>query len=418
MPKYHYEVLDADGSVRHGEMEGENPERVADELQKKGLVIISINRYGDAAVQKSGMTAVIDSINQRLIMGNGKVKLQTLLQFTTQLASMVGAGLHLIRVVGSLADDTTDKRFKIMLQDIKDSVEGGESFSDALAKYPNTFTTVYVNLVKAAEATGDMDIILNQLAIYLDKTVKLRSRVKSAMTYPVVVLGFAFIAVLVLIIKIVPVFEKTFAKLGADLPLPTLILINISTFMREYFFFTACLFGGTIFIFWRFFHTQHGRYLWDKITMTIPVFGPLIWKSVLTRFLQTLSILLRSGISVLEAFRLAGKASDHKVLEKCVYKCMDDIRDGKPISSAMSETKIFPDIVLRMVSSGEEAGTLPDMLEKITNYFEQQVQATVDALSSIIEPFLIVILGVVIGSIIVAIFMPIFKLGEAIKGIK
>jgi type IV pilus assembly protein PilC len=418
MPRYHYEVIDADGSLRHGEVEEESPERLADSLQKKGLIVVSVSRFGDVSGGKSGLAAMFEEWNKKFILGNGKVKLPVLLHFTTQLASMVGAGLHLLRTLTSLATDASDKRFKIMLENIKSDVEGGEAFSSALAKYPNTFTDIYVNLVKAAEATGEMDVILNQLSVYLEKTMTLRRKVKGAMTYPLVILSFALIAILVLVIKIVPVFEQTFAKLGARLPAPTQILITISNTIRNYFFFTACLVGGVVFLLWRFFNTQRGRYIWDKLIIKIPVFGPLIWKSVVTRFLRTLSILLRSGVSVLEAFRLAGKASAHKVLEKCAYQCMDEIRDGRPIGEAMARTKVFPEIVLRMVSTGEEAGTLPEMLEKVTNYFEQQVEATVDALSSLIEPILIVFLGTIVGAIIVAIFMPIFRLGEAVKGLK
>jgi type IV pilus assembly protein PilC len=416
MPRYHYEVVDAEGSLIHGEMEEDSPERLADSLQKKGLIVVSINRFGEKAITRSGLRAMFEAWNQKMILGNGKVKLSVLLHFTTQMASMVGAGLHLLRTLNSLAADTTDKRFKIMLQKIKDDVGGGETFSSALARYPKSFGDIYVNLIKAAEATGDMDVILEQLSVYLEKTMTLHRKVKGALTYPVVILCFALVAILILVVKIVPVFEKTFEKLGANLPAPTQILISFSNLVRNYFFFSACFVGGVVFILWKFFNTQRGRYLWDKLIIKVPVFGDLIWKSVLTRFMRTLSILLSSGISVLEAFRLAGRASAHKVLEKSAYQCMDAIRDGKPIGEAMEQTRIFPEIMLRMVTTGEEAGTLPEMLEKVTAYFEQQVETTVDALSSLIEPILIVFLGVIIGAIIVAIFMPIFKLGEAVKG--
>ncbi len=416
MPRFQYEVIDQDGSLRHGEMDGDDPERLADSLQKKGFIVVSVDRFGDAVAEKSGIGAWFEELNNKMILGSGKVKLNLLLQFTTQMASMVGAGLHLLRTLTSLANDMSDKRFKIILDNIKSDVEGGESFSSALAKYPNTFGDIYVNLVKAAEATGDMDIILNQLAIYLEKTMTLRRKVKGALTYPVVILIFAMIAILVLVLKIVPIFEKTFAKLGAELPAPTRILIDGTNFVREYFFLVFCVLAGVIFGLNRFFKTQRGQYIFDKLIIKLPVFGPLIWKTVLTRFMQTLSILLSSGVSVIEALRLAGKASAHKVLEKSAYNCMDEIRDGKAISDAMANTKIFPEIVLRMVSTGEEAGTLPDMLNKVTVYFEQQVEITVDALSTLIEPLLIVFLGTIIGAIIISIFLPIFSMGDAIKG--
>ncbi len=415
MPKYHYEVIDVEGAVRQGEVEEENPEVLADSLQKKGLIVISINRYGETVKTKGGLAAYFEEMSNKMLLQGG-VKLDTLMQFTTQLASMVGAGLHLLRTLSSLAEDMDNKAFKLMLTRIRDDVEQGEAFSSALAEFPKVFGGIYVNLVKAAEATGEMDVILNQLAVYLDKTITLRRKVKGAMTYPVVVLAFALIAVVVIMIKIVPIFEDTYTKLGADLPAATKSLIGISNIIRHYFFFSVTGVVGVIFILWRLFNTEKGKYVWDGMILKFPIFGPLMKKAILTRFLRTLSILLQSGVSVLEGFRLAGQASGNKVIERAAYHCMEDVRDGRPINESMAKTKIFPDIVIRMVASGEEAGTMPDMLQKVTVYFEQQVETAVDSLSSLIEPILIVFLGILIGSVVVAIFLPIFNLGGAIKG--
>ncbi len=414
MPRYHYEVIDPDGMLHRGDVEEETQESLADSLQQKGLIIISITRYGEVEAVASGLKDWFDRTNKRMLKGSS-VKLSLILQFTNQLSSMVGAGLHLLRVLTSLSEDTKNKTFQYVLQEVKRDIEGGEAFSEALAKHPKIFSEIYVNLVRAAEATGEMDTILTQLAKYLDKTLGLRRKVKSALTYPAAVLVIAMIAIMILIVKIVPTFERTFTKLGAELPLPTQILIAISNVLRNYFIIAAAGLAGVLFILWRFFRTERGSYVWDAMMIKMPLFGPLIFKTVLARFLSTLALLMQSGVSLLEAFQLAGKACGNKVIQKAAYTCMDDIREGRPIFEAMEKVKIFPDIVLRMVSSGEEAGTLPDMLSKVTVYFEEQVEASVESLSSLIEPILILFLGTIIGAIIVSVFLPIFRLGEAVK---
>ncbi len=437
MPYFHYEVLNAEGNSQQGEMEGPSAEALADSLQKRGLVVLSIaaaNKPKEAkAKSKSkskpkrtrGPNEVITTDNattlwERLnaVSVHGSVNLNVILLFTSQLSSMIGAGLHLLKSLNSLSEDSSDKRFQAIINEVRKDVEGGEAFSAALAKYPKVFGTIYVNLVKAAEATGDLDVILNQLAEYLEKTLNLRRKVKGAMTYPVCILAFAGVAILILIAKIVPSFQQTFAKLGADLPAPTQFLIMVSDIIRNYFFsviFVAGAIGGTLY--YILFKTVKGRFFWDSVIIKMPVFGPLIWKSTLTRFLSTLSILLDSGVTVLEAFSLAGQASGNLMLEKAAMDCIEDIKDGKTINGAMGDCGIFPNMVLRMISSGEEAGTLPEMLRKVAVYFEQQVDTAVDSLSALIEPLLIVFLGTVVGFIVVAIFLPIFKLGEAVKGV-
>lgn len=440
MPLFHYEVINAEGASQEGEMESTNPETLADSLQKRGFVVLNIapatgggkspvpsaasTNLGGFSPKTVAQAPVASGVlkewwakaNEPRINLQGKVPLATILLFTSQLASMVGAGLHLLKSLRSLAEGTSDKRFKAILENIQNDVEGGESFSNALAKYPKVFGTIYVNLVKAAEATGDLDIILAQLAIYLDKTLTLRRKVKGAMTYPVVILCFALIAVLILIAKIVPSFQQTFAKLGSDLPAITKSLILVSDILRDYLFFLIASVGLFISGFFKIISTPKGRFLFDKYIIKLPIFGDLIWKSILTRFLRTLSVLLDSGVTVLEAFQLAGQAAANKLLEKSAEECIEDIKDGVTIHEAMESRKIFPSMVIRMVSSGEEAGTLPDMLQKTTVYFEQQVETAVESLSSLIEPILIVILGTIVGTIIIAIFLPIFKLGEAVKG--
>ncbi len=348
--------------------------------------------------------------------GAGKVKMSNLLLFTSQLSSMVGAGLHLLNILSSLANDTADKALKKILVQVRDEVEEGESLSTALAKHPKAFSDIYVNLTKAAEATGNLDVILSQLATYLEKTIGLRRKIKSAMAYPVVVLCIAIVAVAGILTYIVPEFEKTYASFDAALPAPTVMMITLSHMLRNYFLTTMT--GVVVFfaILIRIIKTERGRYIFDGITIKVPAFGPLILKSVLTRFLSTLSILLQSGVNVLDSLNLAAKTCGNKVIEKAVLLSIEEIRNGMNINEALAMTKKFPEMVLRMISSGEEAGTLPAMLKSTSEFYEQQVETTVDGLSSIIEPFLMLFLGVLIGGVVIAVFLPIFSLGDALKG--
>jgi type IV pilus assembly protein PilC len=447
MPAFQYEIINAEGDVQKGIFEAADPQSLADRFHKQGITVISIAPSND----KPGAEASSGGRSKKKVsrssakpsakpepkgkpekgkpdedlpwykkelsmFGSGGVKLNNLLLFTSQLSSMVGAGLHLLNILSSLAKDTADKTLKRILAQVAGDVEEGESLSNALEKHPKAFSEIYVNLTKAAEATGNLDIVLAQLATYLEKTIGIRRKVKSAMTYPVVVLCIAAIAVMIILMKIVPEFERTYATLNAKLPGPTLMMIKVSQILREYFFLS--MLGGGIFFFilYRLINTERGRYIFDGIIIKIPGFGPLLLKSVLTRFLSTLAILLQSGVNVLEALEIASRTAGNKVVEGAIMSSMEEIRNGMSINEALAMTNRFPEMVLRMISSGEEAGTLPTMLKSTADFYEQQVETAVEGLSSIIEPILMLFLGVVIGSVVVAVFLPIFNLGEAVKG--
>lgn len=431
MPRFYYEIINAKGDLQEGTLDAPNSQALADKFHQQGATVISIAPTGGkegakkpsanlkkektSSAGNKSKTAIPWYKGNLSLTGTGSVKLADLLLFTSQLSSMVGAGLHLLNILNSLAQDTKDRALKAILGAVKNDVEEGESLSTAMAKHPKAFTGIYISLVRAAEATGNLDIILEQLAIYLEKTIGLRRKVKSAMTYPGVVLTIAMLAVIGILVKIVPQFERTYNSLNAELPAPTLLMISISHLLIDYFFLSMVALGVFLFILNRLINTKHGRIIFDTILIKIPGFGPLIFKSIITRFLRTLSILLESGVNVLEALELAAETSGNKVIERAVLKCIDEIREGKGISEAFIKTKVFPDMVIRMISAGEEAGTLPEMLMKVTVYYEQQVETAVEGLSSIIEPLLMVFLGVVIGSVVVAVFLPIFNLGEAVK---
>ena len=440
MPSFQYEIINSEGTLQTGVFDAANSQALADKFHKEGLTVISIapskksagaeapaakpkkKKSAGPAAKPAAKPATKEEENlpwykkELPLPGAGKVKLDNLLLFTGQLSSMVGAGLHLLNILSSLAQDTADATLKKALIQVKNEVEEGESFSNALGKHPKIFSDIYVNLTRAAEATGNLDVILAQLATYLEKTIGLRRKVKSAMTYPVVVLCIAAIAIMAILMKIVPEFESTYASLNAKLPVPTVLMINISHLLRDYFFTTMT--GAAIFFFilYRLINTEKGRYIFDGFIIKIPAFGTLILKSILARFLSTLAILLQSGVNVLEALELAAKTSGNKVIERAVMDSIEEIRNGMNINEALALTKRFPEMVLRMISCGEEAGTMPTMLQSTAKFYEQQVETIVEGLSSIIEPIMVLFLGVAIGSVVVAVFLPIFNLADAVKG--
>ena len=414
MPRYIYEAVNTEGKSIEGIGEEVSGLALAYKLQERGLVVVSIAEEEKVSEKKKG--GLIPRFLQYIkTHGGGRVKTDLLLLFSGQLASMIGAGLHLVRSLASLAIEMEDKRFKAIIEKVKEDVKGGASFSEALAKHPKVFSYLYVNLVNAGEMGGELDVVLNQLTIYLEKSYNLRRKVKGAITYPLVILSFAILAVLFMIWKIVPIFQNLYQRTGAELPLPTRLLIAVSSGLQEHLLLAFLALAGLCLLGRIFIHTDKGRLLFDRSKLKIPVFGPLIRKAILARFTRTLGILVGSGVKILIALELVGKVSGNKVVEKATYESMNLVESGKSISEALRQSGVFPEMIVQMTATGEEAGTLSMMLGKVADYYEQQVEATVANLSSLIEPVLIIFLGGIVGSMIVAMFLPIFKLGQAMS---
>ena len=345
-----------------------------------------------------------------------KIKLDQLSVFTQQLSSMLEAGLPLVSALEALQDQTEDPVFKIIIRNVRNDVSGGTAFSEAVAKYPNAFPNLFISMVEAGEASGGLGPILGKVAVYFEDSVKLTKQVKSAMTYPIAVIALAIGLVQVLLIFVIPVFADMFSSFGKELPKPTQWLINTSNFMKGNILY---IIGGAI-LFWfalkKLIATPRGRRMKDKAFFRVPVLGDLIQKIALSRFCRTYAILLRSGVPILRTLEIVSKASGNTYIEAACRDITRNISQGGQLSDTIAELPYFPPTVKHMARAGEQTGNVDGMMGKISDFYDAEIETTVDALTSLMEPALIVFLGVVIGSIVMAMFLPIFNLAGAVSG--
>ena len=396
MPEYKYKARDSRGGTVEGILEAENEKAIITNLRSKGLVIINLE------LQKK----------KKSLLGPGKkkIKLGDTVIFARQLATMVNAGLPLVQSLHILTEQMDNPSFKVILRDIEQRVETGSNLSDALAKFPAVFSELFVNLVRAGEASGMLDEILNRLATYLESMNNLIRKVRSAMVYPLAVSVMAVLIVIVLMVKVIPTFKGIFADFQAQLPLPTMILIAISDAMQKYFLVGFGIMVAGFFLLRRYLRTEKGKLQFDTLKLKMYVFGPLFCKVAVSKFTRTLSTLVKSGVPILTSLEIVGKTSGNVVIEKAITEVKNSIREGESIAQPLAKCGVFPPMVVQMIRVGEETGSLEDMLSKISDFYDEQVNAAVAGLTSIIEPILIAFLGIVIGSIVIAMFMPIFKM--------
>jgi type IV pilus assembly protein PilC len=344
-----------------------------------------------------------------------KINLSQLTVFTQQLSSMLEAGLPLVSALEALQDQTEDPVFQIIIRNVRHDVSGGTAFSEAVAKYPNAFPNLFTSMVEAGEASGGLASILGKVAIYFEDTVKLTKKVKSAMTYPIAVIALAVALVQVLLIFVIPVFAEMFSSFGKDLPKPTLILIATSNFLKSYIIYLIIGFIALWHAIKRIIKTPKGRRAKDVFFMKVPVLGDLLQKIALSRFCRTYAILLRSGVPILRTLEIVSRASGNTYIERSCKEISKNISQGGQLSETISEIPYFPPTVKHMARAGEQTGNVDGMMSKIADFYDAEIETTVDALTSLMEPALIVFLGIVIGSIVMAMFLPIFNLAGAIS---
>jgi type IV pilus assembly protein PilC len=414
MPVFDYEVVDRAGTTSRGKIEGPDLSALITRFRERGQLVVSLRET--AALVASDST--LARINTALGRVFGGVRLSVLVLFTGQLAAMLGAGLHLIRVLNALGAESTDKRFRRVVEDVKNSIMGGSTFADALAAHPTVFSKLYVAVVRAGELSGSLPIVLDTLTIYLEKTAQLRRKVVGAITYPLVILVVAVAIVFILIINIVPIFEGVYARASAKLPPPTLLLLAISRIIRSYTLLTFLVLLLLIVGAYLLVQTPRGRYVFDQLKLRVPIFGSLVQKAIMARVCRTMSVLLQSGIPLIEAMETVATVSANAVIERAIRAASVSVRDGVTIAESLRQAGEFPTMVTQIVATGEESGTLPAMLGKAALYYEQQVDNTVATLSSLIEPIMIVVMGSIVGGVIFALYLPIFGLGQAIRGFK
>ncbi|HWI59040.1 MAG TPA: type II secretion system F family protein [Bacillota bacterium] len=368
-------------------------------LLNRSLLVVSIQEK----IGKKGRTS------------GGKVALADLVIFTRQLATMIDAGLAMVQSLQGLAEQTTNKIMRDVIKDVCTRVEGGDSFSEALQKHPKVFNRLYVCMVAAGEKGGLLAEILARLAVYLENTARLRKKVKSAMMYPTVVTVVAILITIFLLVKVVPVFGEIFSSFGATLPAPTQFLINLSEWVKKYVLLILIGGGAIVYGWFYFIKTPMGRLFWDTYRIRLPVFGGIAHKICLARFTRTLASLVRSGVPILEVLQIVSQTVGNVVMEKAIKTAAGDIERGESISSALGKHPVFPNMIIRMVTAGEQTGKIDNMLERIADFLDEEIETTLSGLTALIEPILIVFLGVVIGGMVICMFLPIFKMSEIVN---
>jgi len=398
MITYQYTAKDKDGHTVTGTLEGTSEQEVMQILHNKGLIIISI----EPAKKKQ----------QGAFAKEKKVKTDDLVIFTRQLATMVDAGIPLVHVLGILAEQIEKKSLRSVVGVVRQDIEAGMSFTNALSKHPVVFSDLFINMVRAGETSGMLAEVLDRLAAYMEKSASLARKIRSSLIYPAVVVSMAIIITAFLLIRVVPTFKGIFDILGGNLPFPTQVLIAVSNLLRKYFLLLAGFLIIGVFFLKKYISTEKGRYNFDNHKLKMPILGPLFRKLAVAKFSRTFSTLVKSGVSVLNALEIVSRTSGNKVIEEAVLNCSKSVRDGEPISRPLAKSGVFPPMVCRMISVGEQTGQLEKMLTKIADFYDEQVDAAAAGLTSLIEPLVIAFLGVVIGGIVVALFLPIFKMTE------
>jgi type IV pilus assembly protein PilC len=400
MPSFVY-VARETGSGREirSSVEAASEQAAVSALLNRNLLVVSIQEK----VAKKGRTS------------GGSVPLSDLVIFTRQLATMIDAGLAMVQCLQALADQTQNKAMRDVIKDVCTRVEGGDSFSEALSKHPNAFNRLYVAMVGAGEKGGLLAEILARLAVYLENTARLRKKVKSAMMYPTVVTIVAIGITVFLLVKVIPVFGDIYSGFGAALPGPTQFLINLSKIVQGYFWAFLIAGGGGVYGWLYFIKTKAGREFWDKNRIRLPIFGVIAHKICLARFTRTLASLIRSGVPILEVLHIVSQTVGNVIMEKAIKVASADIERGESISAALGKHPIFPNMIIRMITAGEQTGKIDNMLERISDFLDEEIETTLSGLTSLIEPILIVFLGVVVGGMVICMFLPIFKMSEIVS---
>jgi type IV pilus assembly protein PilC len=402
MPVYKYKAKNNLGKVTDGTLEMETEAAATAALRQKRLEVISIAPLG-------GLDALWAAVNKKPV----KITAKDIVIFSRQFSTMINAGLPILQGLTIVAEQAENPDFRTLMTKVRDDISNGIPLSEAMAKHPKAFSTLYVNMVKAGEQGGILDIIFERLSEYMEKAEGVSRKVKSAMMYPIVVMSVAVLVVVFLMIKVVPTFGEVFASFGAKLPVPTLIVMGISDFLMSYKALFLIAFFIGIFIALKLYRkTTSGAYNLDLVLLKLPVFGVLAKKAAVAKFARTFGTLIKSGVPIMDALETVGKTAGNLVVERAIQRARDSVREGKTLTQPLKESVVFPPMVTQMINVGEETGALDTMLAKIADFYEEEVDTAVEGLTSIIEPILIVFLGVTLGFIVVAMFMPMFELGN------
>jgi type IV pilus assembly protein PilC len=387
------------GGIQKGEVAAANKDEVVNILRKQNILVTAVNPK---------------SAGINLSFGQGKVGEKDIVIFTRQFSTMIDAGLPLVQCLEIISTQSENKLLAKTLVQVRQDVEGGMTYADSLRKHPKVFDDLYCNMVAAGEAGGILDTILNRLSKQIEKNMKLKKQMKSAMVYPGVIVSVAVIVITVLMVWVIPQFAKMFTDFGGTLPLPTVIVITASEFMQHNIVFMVLALIGIGIVFKRFYKTENGRRLVDGYLLKVPVVGSLIQKASVAGFTRTLGTLISSGVPILEGLSIVAKTAGNKVVEDALMSVRQSISEGKTIAEPLKKTKVFPPMVVQMIGVGESTGALDAMLDKIADFYDDEVDAAVTSLTALLEPMLMVFLGVTIGFIVIAMYLPIFKMASIV----
>jgi type IV pilus assembly protein PilC len=403
MPVFIWQGKNRKNEIIKGEFEATDEEAVRAHLARMKLVPVKIKKKPK-------------DLLENVTWAQPKVTQTDVILFCRQFSTMLDAGLPIIQCLDILQQQQENKRFKKILKDVKESVEGGQTFAEALKKYPRQFDDLFVNMVAAGEASGVLDTILKRLSTYLEKAAKLKKRIKGAMVYPAITFLVAIIVVGVIMVFVIPVFEQMFSDFGGQLPAPTQIVVNLSRMIRANIFYLLGAVVLAVFALRRVRKTEKGRAATDRYLLRMPVFGPLLRRVAVAKFSRTLGTMLTSGVSILDALDIVAKTSGNKTVEAAIYRVRQGIAEGRSISEPLAESGVFPAMVCQMVAVGESTGALDTMLIKVADFYDEEVDQAVENLTAAIEPVMMIFMGVVIGGLVVSMYLPIFKMAGAITG--
>jgi type IV pilus assembly protein PilC len=401
MPVFIWEGRNRRNETIKGELEAAGEDAVRAHLARLKLVPVKIKKKPK-------------DLLENVSWAQPKVTETDVILFCRQFSTMLDAGLPIIQCLDILQQQQENKRFKKILKDVKESVEGGLTFAEALKKYPRQFDDLFVNMVAAGEASGVLDTILKRLSTYLEKAAKLKKRIKGAMVYPAITFLVAIIVVGVIMVFVIPVFEQMFADFGGQLPAPTQFVVNLSRMIRANILYLLGAVVIAVFALRRVRKTEKGRAVIDRYLLTVPVFGPLLRRVAVAKFSRTLGTMLTSGVSILDALDIVAKTSGNRTVETAIYRVRQGIAEGRTISEPLAESGVFPAMVCQMIAVGESTGALDTMLIKIADFYDEEVDQAVENLTAAIEPVMMIFMGVVIGGLVVAMYLPIFKMAGAI----
>ena len=412
MPQFVVTVKDRQGKRLRLEQEAPDHGQLVDKLHRDGLFVIEVRESDNG--RPSGKRTLGKKTSLKVSKGGTSVKLDRLVFFTRQLATMISAGIPIVKIVRSLAAEEKANFSKTLYQ-IADDVEQGDTFSGALRKHPRVYSRLYTALVESGEESGKLDVIMDQLADYLETVAEVRMKVKSALRYPIFIFSFIALIFMAFILFVIPRFSQIYSSFDAELPRPTQLVMDFSAMVRSNVLLALLVVAVIILLIRMLLRTERGAYLFDKLKLHLPAVGPIFKKSVLSRLARTMAVLVHSGMPIVQVLNIVRRAADNKVYERGVIETKRRVEEGQPLTDALEGTKIFPELLLQMVSTGEQSGSLDLMFHKVAEFYEKQVKTSVEGLVTLIEPLAIVFLGVAVGSLIVIRYLPIFRLGMVMR---